>query len=70
MQFEKFSKKRLNTRQLEKKLGVSRTSIWRWRRAGLLNPIKMGRFLWYDEDEVNRFIEAQRENNTAQSNAA
>jgi predicted DNA-binding transcriptional regulator AlpA len=70
MKLEKFIQRRYNSRQLEKKLGLSRTTLWRARKAGLINAVRIGRFLWYEEEEVEKFIKRQKENNGAQLNAA
>jgi predicted DNA-binding transcriptional regulator AlpA len=49
---------------------LSRTTLWRARKAGLINAVRIGRFLWYEEEEVEKFIKRQKENNGAQLNAA
>lgn len=40
-------------------LKVSRTSIWRWERQGVLKPIKLGRFVRYRKSDIDNMIKRE-----------
>lgn len=38
-------------------LGVKRTTLWRWERAGYLVPVRLGRFPRYRRTDVERLLD-------------
>ena len=34
--------------------GVNVSTLWRWRKNGILKPTKVGRKLWYKESDLTR----------------
>ena len=48
----------LSTRQVCEALGASRQSLWRWRRQGLLSPVKLSeRKIRYHASEVEALMQ-------------
>ncbi|MNY36962.1 Prophage CP4-57 regulatory protein (AlpA) [compost metagenome] len=48
--------------QLAEELGVSTTTLWRWRQQGVLpQPISLGpRLVGWDRSVINRWLESQK----------
>lgn len=67
MKHSTFLQDTLNTHEVCKILGISRATLYRARKAGLLEPVRMGRFLRYDKSEIDKYIERLREENTSES---
>ncbi|WP_425420893.1 helix-turn-helix domain-containing protein [Phaeodactylibacter xiamenensis] len=70
MKHENFLKDTIDTHEACKLLGVSRTTLYRARKAGILKAVKMGRFFRYEKTEIDRFIKAMTINDHSEKVAA
>lgn len=49
----------LTSAQLKLLFGVSTTTIWRWRQAGLIRPVKFGSIMRYRKAEIMGMLNQQ-----------
>jgi excisionase family DNA binding protein len=47
--------KYLTASQLADKLQVNRTTIWRWEKAGLIKPTKIGKTKRFSPNEITKY---------------
>lgn len=48
--------KLLTEKEVSDLFGVNRVTLWRWRKAGILVPVKMGRTVRYKQSAINKAI--------------
>lgn len=56
--------KMLKVKDVAKKFGVSRQTIYEWRKNGLLPSFNIGRSVYFNPDEVQKRIEESLTENT------
>lgn len=54
-------KESLTTKEVCEMLEVSRATLYRARKEGILKPVRLGRFLRFKRTEIDAFIEKLRE---------
>lgn len=47
----------LTTQETAKKLGVDKSTLWRWNKTGYLNKIKLGNKPYYRVSDINKLME-------------
>jgi excisionase family DNA binding protein len=62
--FKKIKKEWLTMEEVQKKLGVSRTTVWSWVKQGILKPVKIGRFLYFRPEEVEELLGRKKDKST------
>lgn len=49
----------LTIKEVIRKLGVSRTTLWRWEKNGYLTPIRVGNKVRYNSSEINKLFKGR-----------
>ena len=59
----------IRPKSLASQLGVSKTTLWRWRREGILpQPLKLGpRMIGWEKSTIDNWLENQRSNLTKET---
>jgi predicted DNA-binding transcriptional regulator AlpA len=55
------SEKLLTTDDVSGLLGVTRLTLWTWRKKGLIEPIRLGNLLRYRQSDIQTLIEKRSE---------
>lgn len=42
---------------VRKLLGVSSTTLWKWHKSGYLNRVKVGKSIFYERREIQKFLQ-------------
>jgi excisionase family DNA binding protein len=58
--FLKIKNEWLTMKELQNKLGISRVMVWHYIKKGKLKPTKLGRFLYFNPEEVEKLLETQK----------
>ena len=67
MRHQNFLSDTLTTKQVCDLLGISRTTLYRARKSGLLEPVRIGRYLRYERKAIDDYVERLREENSIKS---
>lgn len=46
----------LTTKEVQEIFGISRTTLFDWRKKGLIKAIKIGRIVRFDKSEIERIL--------------
>lgn len=44
---------------VKERIGVSKSTLYNWKKRGLVNPRKVGRVAWFSEQEIRDLIEGR-----------
>lgn len=49
----------LSAQETAERLGITKPTLWRWGNEGIIKGVKLGRFVRYAEDEVERVMQGE-----------